>query len=336
MMRYKVIATDKASSQKTRAEYLFQEYCLKETMTPKDFIHKVKTAYYKYNAEVYNPGYAVTLVPAFKKVLSDLPVEIDQVIVDIGAGSGQVYDLVTAEKFKFTKYYFIEPFQSMIDQFDHKDDGKVFVICDYFESPYCTKLLNDEKGSKLFIMCAALRTLDNINEFADSLKSNMKPGDKLFLPLEPNNDYFGSYYKALMPFVFGVRVLNKIRAVLSKNLYPPVETNDKHPLVKSLEYLKKTGVVNAEFNSSLLYAIVYYNNYHAWLAIDIPEDYNDGFFTIAQLAKRLGGEVTEFKTNTYLYGFSFGVARIDGFIEKMLGKFFPSLGASLTAVITKK
>lgn len=94
-MRYKVISGDDTPSQKTRGDYLYDNFCIDETLTPHSFIHHVKAAYYKYNAEVYNPGYAVTLVPIFKKVLSELTVEIDYVIVDIGAGSGQVYDLVT-------------------------------------------------------------------------------------------------------------------------------------------------------------------------------------------------------------------------------------------------
>jgi SAM-dependent methyltransferase len=335
-MKYKAISGDDTPSQKTRVDYLYDNFCIDETLTPQTFIHHVKAAYYKYDAEVYNPDHTHTLLPTFQTIFSQLTFNVEPVIVDIGAGSGQTYDLVKRTEFKFSKYYFIEPFQSMIDQFDDKDDEKIVVICDYYEGSYCTKLLKDEKGSKLFIMCASMRTLDNINEFIDILKLNMKIGDILVLPLEPNNPYFGSYFKILLPFIFCVRVLKKVRATFNpKRSSLPAGAKDSHPLFKSLEHLKTTGVVGSKFNTTMLYAVIYYNNYHAWRGIEIPDEYNDGFFTIAQVAERLGGEVSHLKTKEYLYGFSFGLAKLDDFLERTLAKLFPTKGATLTAVITK-
>mgnify|MGYP000677940824 CR=1 FL=1 len=48
-MKYKVINNIKKAIH-TRAEYLYNEFCLNQTLTLEIFIERVKTTYYKFNA----------------------------------------------------------------------------------------------------------------------------------------------------------------------------------------------------------------------------------------------------------------------------------------------
>ena len=48
-MKYKAISGDDTPSQKTRIDYLYDNFCIDETLTPQTFIHHVKVAYYKFN-----------------------------------------------------------------------------------------------------------------------------------------------------------------------------------------------------------------------------------------------------------------------------------------------
>jgi hypothetical protein len=122
---------------------------------------------------------------------------------------------------------------------------------------------------------------------------------------------------------------------IKNNRNKPGKLNGMHPLDQSLYHLQKTGVVNDKFTIIMLYAIVYYNNYSCWRSIDIPDQYNEGFFTIDQVADRLGCEVNAFNTRTYLYGASFGVPILDNYIENILKKLFPNKGATFSAAMTK-
>jgi ubiquinone/menaquinone biosynthesis C-methylase UbiE len=336
-MKYRVI-DNHIIPKNTRAEYLYNTYCLDKALTPQTFVESVKTAYYKYDAYGYQPDYVKTLKPSFSAFLQNL--SEGGVIVDIGAGTGASYWLVKNSEYEFSKYYFVEPFQSMIDQFDDKNNSKVVIVNDYFESKKCTELVREVKKPKIFIMCGVLRILDNINEFIDILKQNMQQGDKFFLPVEPNNEYFGKYYKFMLtimiPYIITVRVYRKVKQLLLKvNKHNKGDQDNVDGMTKVLHNLQKAGVVNDKFTTTMLYAIVNYNNYLCWRSIDIPDQYNEGFFTIDQVAERLGCKVTQFNSRTYLYGVSFGVPILDNYIENILKKIFPNKGSTFSAVMTK-
>ena len=335
-MRYKVINNSTQIVQKTRADYLYEKFCIDKKLDLKTFVHRVKSAYYEYDSEVYNPDHAGKLTNLFSDLLSSKSYNTPPAIVDIGAGSGQSYELVKSTNFEFASYYFIEPFQAMVNKFEFKNDDKIVLVCDYFENKSCTELLLSDKRPKIFLMCASLRTLDNLPKFIDILKANMSINDRLILPLEPNNDYFGKYYKILVPFIYGLRIIKKFEVVgMFNRRFISNNPSKKSTLEMSLESLKQDEVVNSDFTTGMLYAIVYYNNFFTWRKIKVPEKYNDGFFTIEQVASQLGGKVTKLKTHTYLYGFSFGNKKMDDFLEKVLNKIFPKSGAVLSAVITK-
>ena len=336
-MRYKVINNNTQLSRNTRADYLHQKFCVDKRLDPKAFVHKVKSAYYMYDSEVYSPNYTATLSNVFSDLFSELSFKALPAVIDIGAGTGQSYELVKSTNLEFDKYYFIEPFKSMIDKFNGKNDDRIFLVCDYFESSACAALLSSETRPKIFLMCASLRTLDNLPEFIDSLKKYMNVNDRLILPVEPNNEYFGVYFKLLAPLILGARIVKKFQSFFnSKRHNLQNSMSGKSAIDMALEHLKKTSVVSADFTTGMLYAIVYYNNFYTWRKISVPDQYNEGFFTIGQVADRLGGKVSKLRTHTYLYGFSFGFKKLDDVIERILSKVLPRKGAVLSAVITKK
>ncbi len=115
-MKYRVI-NNQHTPKNTRAEYLYNTFCLDRELTPETFVDCVKTAYYKYDAEVYQPSYNKTLKPAFNKFFNSLTNDDGGGVVDIGAGTGESYYLVKGTAYDFTKYYYVEPFKKMINQF---------------------------------------------------------------------------------------------------------------------------------------------------------------------------------------------------------------------------
>jgi len=265
-------------------------------------------------------------------------------VVDIGAGTGDSYWLVRNTKYNFSKYYFVEPFGSMIEKFGDKNHSDVVIVNDYLESETCSAAMSEDRNRKVFIMCASLRTIDQMGRFLGVLKKEMQKGDVFFLAIEPNNEYFGKYYKFMMPLLFSKRVYRKVKSILLRISSPlkrgagaSVNGFDSlHTLDKSLKHLQEKKVVNDKFTREMLYAMVYYNNYLCWRNIDIPENHNDGFFTIEQVAEALDCKISDFSTRTYLYGADMGFEFADGMIEKGLHFLAPRHGSTFSATLVKK
>ena len=71
-MKYKEIVNDKTLIH-TRAEYLYNTFCLDKSLTPKTFVESVKTAYYKYDSVVYTQvGVAEGQKNTFGKIFNDV------------------------------------------------------------------------------------------------------------------------------------------------------------------------------------------------------------------------------------------------------------------------
>lgn len=326
-MKFKEINNNKVYSL-TRANYLYNNYCIDKTLDAQSFIETIKTAYYKYDALVYNIGYSELLKEPFVKVFKQLPRGYN--IVDIGGGTGETFTLVKNTGYEYKKYFFIEPFKAMSDQFKYKQNDNVEIINNYFES---TKQFEDENVPTIYIVCGVLRTMDQLSFFLENVKLRMKKDDILFLPIEPNNNYFANQYNLLKPFLFSKRVLNKLKRVWgSLPRTKKVRDSNKlmlHPLEQALKYLKDSNKVNNDFTTQMLYAVVYYNNYLLWKDINVPEEYNDGFFTIKQVASAIDCQIEFFDTWSYFYSLNF----IQG--EKVMHKLFPKSGASFSAVLRR-
>lgn len=317
------------SSVLTRADYLYEHYCTDTTLTPASFIESIKTAYYKFDAAVYNIGYAKLLQKSFSELFTTLPQGYR--IVDIGAGTGETFRAVKDTGYVYDHYYFVEPFKSMSDQFIYTDADKVTIINDYFEGT--KESIPDSDIPTVYILCGVLRTMDKLQLFLDNIKNRMKKGDIFFLPIEPNNVFFHKYYGLLKPLLFGKRVWNKIKRVIAKFFRSHEKSESKthsvHPLVQALKHLQDNGTVNSRFTTEILYAVVYYNNYLLWRNIPIPEKYNDGFFTIEQVAADTECEIASFDTWSYFYSLQFPLG------EKLMHALFPQSGSTFSVVLRK-
>jgi hypothetical protein len=225
-----------------------------------------------------------------------------------------------------------------------KNHSDVVILNDYFESETSSSAMSEDRNHKVFIMCASLRTINQMHHFLGFLKKAMQKGAVFYLGIEPNNEYFGKYYKFMMPLLLPKIIYRKLKSILLRISSPlkrgagaSVNSFDSlHTLDKSLKHLQEKKVVNDKFTRKMLYAMVYYNNYLCWRNIDIPENYNDGFFTIEQVAEALDCKISHINTRTYLYGADMGFTFGDGMIEKGLHFLAPRHGSTFSATLVKK
>jgi hypothetical protein len=334
---------NKKSSLVSRKEYMYQKYCANLALTHDDFIECVKSAYYKYNAPLYNPLYEETLLFNFTEFFKSLKDEGKSVvdIVDIGAGTGQGLKLVKAIGYKYNKYFFLEPFKSMSDQCDSLDDA-VIVVNGYIDDLYDV-LLKEESRPRVFIICAVLRTISNMSEFLTSLKRLMRPGDICFFPIEPNNHYFcNSKFMLVYKIKFK---LNKLFGLLKKKLISLSKANritsskvDEDYLSFVISDLKKTGVVKNSFTKDHVMAVVYYHNYLYWIneLNKNPGEWNEGFFNVNQVAEVLDCEINIVSSN-FIYGIDFfGISTLASLIDRFLDYIQPGKGSTLSVILTKR
>jgi hypothetical protein len=333
----------------TRKDFIFKKYCANPALTPDQFIERVKTAYYKYDAPHYNPQYEYTLLEKFSLVFADLK-DKERDVIDIGAGTGQGLKLVKVTNYKYHKYYFLEPFKSMSDQCDQIDDS-VVVINGYIED------LQDEHTEesvrpRIFIICAVLRTISSMPSFLSSLDRLLRPGDVVFFPIEPNNSYFETGHFWMIPY----KVKYKLGALLKSLKYRIVgwgntssnryieslgnksPLNGEDVLTSTLNELKKDGVVNESFSKNTIMAIVYYNNYLYWTREirSIPQEWNEGFFQMQNIADTINCNM-EITCSDYFYGIEyFRLAKLQKLIDSFLNIIVPGRGATLSVVMTRK
>jgi ubiquinone/menaquinone biosynthesis C-methylase UbiE len=342
-MKYKEI-DNKNTADHTRAEYMYDKFCLDKSLTPEAFVDSVKNAYYKYDSEVY--GQRDLTKNSFGKIFNDVfsKKEGGKVIVDIGAGTGEVYRMIKQSEYDFIKYIYIEPFSSMIEMFEDKANSNICIVNDYFDSGSCAEILsNNNEFNKIFLISAVLRTVADMTGFLSCLKKNLKKGDIIFLPLEPNNQYFGKHYKFALISMLPIRIYHKIKSIFLRML--SFDNMDKSIMDsevnmtsqdKSITHLKDNNIVTDKFRKEMMYAFVYYNNFYCWRNIDIPEEYNDGFFTIDQVSEFLDCQISSFNTRNYMYALQTGFSFADQAIENILHYFFPKSGATFIAVLKKK
>ena len=83
-MRYKVI-NNNSLHQKSRADYLYEKFCIDKELNPKTFVHEVKHAYYRYDSAVYCPSHLKTHSSVFQSLFSRLPFKKSPVIIDMSS-----------------------------------------------------------------------------------------------------------------------------------------------------------------------------------------------------------------------------------------------------------
>jgi hypothetical protein len=141
-----------------RKDWLWEKYCANKTLTPDQFIERVKAIYYQYDAPLYNPGYEHSLRKKFIDFFSNIN-ESGRDIIDIGAGTGEGLKLVKACAYNYGQYFYVEPFKVMIDQCDQLDDS-VIVVNGYIEDLSTILQRNPSNQPRIYIISAVLRTIE--------------------------------------------------------------------------------------------------------------------------------------------------------------------------------
>jgi SAM-dependent methyltransferase len=97
-----------------RLNYLIQKYSTKTDIDWTEFVSLINDAYYKFVADIYNPNYESTQLALYADFFKNIPPGLD--IVDVGAGTGASFRILKDIKYKFGKYYFIEPSKYMTER----------------------------------------------------------------------------------------------------------------------------------------------------------------------------------------------------------------------------
>ena len=331
-----------------RSEYLYSRYCADTSLNASLFIEKIKKTYYEFDSEHYELANRESFTAVYARMFK-MALDSDASVVDIGAGTGDSYFLTKKTGFNFSKYYFVEPFESMINKFSDKNAPSVCIINDYFESNKLANILDKSNEQKIFLMSSVVRTLDDIDGFMGLLNNYMNHGDYLFLPVEPNNKYFGKYHRSFMSvfslILFPERVVRKLKALIvgrSKMGGSGEDFNikrSKHPLALTLNKLREYQVVNNNFTEEMIYAVINYNNYYCWQNIDVPVEYNEGFFTLDYICSKLDCAVVDLSTRDHLYAVRSKVVFVNGIINymsRMLRLILPGDGATMSVILRKR
>mgnify|MGYP000114691988 CR=1 FL=1 len=315
------------SNKKRRLDYLYESYASnKSNVSVNKFHDLINKYYYKYAAEVYT--FPWNLTRYYEDIFKNLEPGCD--IIDIGAGTGFSYKLIKDIGYNYNKYWFIEPSKDMSNKLEVKDD-RLQIENSYIED--CWEKIRHSKTKKIFIMNATLHHIIDLESFGKSLRDNMNEDDIFFLPYEPNNQ---SYLTPLNLFYscmgFIKEPIKKIKITIRqtsafKFIYKYLSksyTASNDNLSKSLQDLIDSDVVKDGFTKEMIYAITDYGVYRNWKAIDIPPEYNEGFYLRSNISKILGLEIVYLKTYSYLHkdGYKFYRKRniIDGFLRNICAK----------------
>ncbi len=340
-------STASASQKQTnrRIDYLYETFVLdKQVVSIAEFVDLINKCYYKYAADEYL--FPWDLRSYYVDVLDKLEPGFD--IVDIGAGTGFSYELIRTIGYGYSNYYFVEPSKNMSDKLQ-TGDPKLVVINDYIEN--CWLELKQSKNKKLFIMNAAMHHIIDLDRFAKELRDAMNVDDVFFIPYEPNN----GYHKLLLASLFRVintlknpksiivglagklhlvGALQNLKRLTRKFLGRGTEI-ETYYLTKALNDLVSQNLVSPEFTEQMIYAITDYGVFDNWSSINIPNEFNEGFYTLDNLSKILGLQIVYLKTYTFQHPASFKANKWRQLIDQKLRKYFPSSGAFICAAFKK-
>ena len=319
-----------------RLDYIYNKFCADKSISTIEFATKINEAYYRFAAPLYSPGYESTLKSAFVNLFKSIPAGRD--IVDVGAGTGSSFRLIQDVEYLYNDYYFIEPSRFMLDRFvpnaSQKSKGTLKIFCTNLES---VPLMGDRP--RIFILAAVLRAIVNLDDFLKDLRKKMRPGDILFLPVEPNNESFMrnsittiASWLHTRTIGFALRVITGLRRRLK--LINQNHINESTHLERSLKLLIETGVVLSDFTQRHLYAIVYYHNFEWWRQIDIPADSDEGFFTPEGVANALGASLVYFEAFNFFQDRP--STQVGKWIELKIKATYPRHGSYFTAAFIKR
>ncbi len=323
---------------KRRMDYLYENFVFdKSEISIIQFINLINNYYYKYAGSLY--ALNANLKPFYVEFLSSLEPGFD--IVDIGGGTGFTYNVIKEIGYSYNRYYFVEPSTYMRDRLN-VEDAKLTIISDYIEN--CWGRLKSSGSKKIYIMNAALHHIIYLEQFAEGLRNAMNNDDIFFIPYEPNNGYQYSMVAIVYNAIKAVKNPRIIARWVLRNLglfdlfrkcKPRHSSNETKHLTMTLNDLIKDRIVLPEFNEQMIYAITDYGVFDNWKAIRIPDDYNEGFYTLENLDKILGLHVVYLRTYTFQCHSDSNPYKFRQLIDVVARKMFRTSGAKLCMAFKK-
>ena len=340
-----VVTFNNNVSFKRRLDYLYDNYVIdKQNVSIIQFVDLINKYYYKYAADLYT--FSWDLREYYTDVLNEVGPGYD--IVDIGAGTGFSYDLIRSIGYDYSNYYYIEPSKEMSDRLKN-DDSKLIILNNYIED--CWGKLKINKRKKIFIMNSAFHHIIDLNKFSDELRNAMGEDDIFFIPYEPNNGYNSSLVTLLYRLIntvvnpkntilYVARQLGILKTLLrlksvTRKVLGRSDLNKPYYLSHSIKDLVNKNIVSSSFTEEMVYAIIDYGVFDNWKKIKMPDEYNEGFFTINNIDKILKMQVVYLKTYTFQYGANFEMYKFRQLIDKKIRRFFPKSGKKICMAFKK-
>jgi SAM-dependent methyltransferase len=321
-----------------RIDWFYQQYAAPAVADVAEFVRRVNGAYYRHSAHFYDERYVADIVRQYERLCKALGFRgrSDFHVVDIGAGTGFEYEQLLKNQVGWKKYFFLEPDAEMIRQFQAKTDvpqREVKIVQGVFEDfvPQARAYKN-----KLILMNSCLHHVIDVGGFLDQVKAAMHPGDYFAVCHEPYNPYSWSPLMVagyLWRAATSDFLLRKLR--LRKS---PSGHKDQERWRQINQELLSRGVIHKPMPPLAIRRTIDYwvGSKGDWRWLDIPAEFNEGFWSPADLQRHLGPEFQTVYFRTYRHLGDPGKSAIGAMLNRALESLLVSAGSVFFLVFQKR
>ncbi len=297
-------------------------------------MRSVNRAYYRHAAHVYDERNVRDIAEQYADLCTELDLRgrSDLVIVNIGGGTGFEYEQLRNNSVGWEKYFFIEPDAEMIRQFQgkHAAPASVVTLQGTFEET-CEQFR--DCPNKLIVVNSCLHHIIWVEEFLQTVKQAMQPGDTLLLCHEPNNAYAGSgwllanYAWRSMTTDFLLRRTGLLNAAGGRQAEQWKAINDDlladETIRRPLAPLQIRRIIDYWVGSK-----------GDWKGLGVPPDFHEGFWTPDDVQQMLGPEFQRTYFKTYRHLGDAETNRTTGWLNRHLQRAFPTSGSVFCLALT--
>jgi SAM-dependent methyltransferase len=321
-----------------RIDWFYREYAAPAVADVSEFVGRVNSAYYRHSAHFYDERYVADIVRQYRRLCKSLGFQgrSDLHVVDIGGGTGFEYEQLLQNRVGWKKYFFIEPDAQMIDQFQAKTDlprRDVEVIHGVFEDflPRARSYRN-----KLILLNSCLHHVIDVRQFLDRVKEAMHSGDYFAICHEPYNPYSCS---PLMVAGYLWRSATSDFLLRKLNLRKSAEgRKDQERWRRINEELLSRAVIHKPMPPLAIRRVIDYwvGSKGDWRGLGIPRDFNEGFWSPADLKQHLGPAFQTVYFRTYRHLGDPGKSVTGVLLNRLLEGMFTSAGSVFFLVFQKR
>ena len=327
----------KFNSPQKRIDWIFEQYSNPTLLTVEDFVERVNVCYYKYSVDLYQNRYVEDIEGQYRDIFDklNLVVKPDLVVVDIGGGAGFEFEQILKNNVNYNKYYYIEPDAEMVAKFSDKFDiAKTRVkVCKGQFSDFAQEIA--EEKNKLIIINSCFHHLIWVGEFLDLIKTSMQKGDLFLICHEPVNNYSKSpliLFNYLIRFFCTDIVPRKLGVWHSER-----SKKNRRRWDKINEELLEAKVLKKRVSPLIIRRIIDYgaNNKGDWKLLHIPKEYDEGYWTPADIRGYLGDGFKSIYFDTYRHFGDGGENCVIQWLNQVFGNFFHNGGSAFCIALKK-